>query len=101
MEAIRRLAQGESPEIRWYQFAVIAVALLLDAPHDPSPRASRRALRSPALRSNAVHFAADMAGSVAVIIGLVAVRAGLHEGDSIAALVVAAHDPSRPLRLIG
>src|ERR1019366_7510248 len=46
--------------------------------------------RSAALRSNAFHFAGDMAGSVAVLAGLVAVRAGWHEGDAVAALVVAA-----------
>jgi divalent metal cation (Fe/Co/Zn/Cd) transporter len=36
-----------------------------------------------------VHFATDAAGSLAVIVGLAAVGAGLHGGDSIAALAVA------------
>jgi divalent metal cation (Fe/Co/Zn/Cd) transporter len=48
-----------------------------------------REYNSAALRSNAFHFAGDMAGSVAVLCGLVAVAAGLEEGDAIAALVVA------------
>jgi cation diffusion facilitator family transporter len=101
IEAIRRLAQGASPEIRWYQFAVLAVALLVDALRIRSSSVAARELRSPALRSNAAHFAADAAGSVAVIIGLVAVRAGLHGGDSIAALVVAALTAATGLRLLG
>jgi divalent metal cation (Fe/Co/Zn/Cd) transporter len=45
---------------------------------------------SPALRSNFLHFAADMAGSVAVLGGLIATDDGFHQGDSVAALVVAA-----------
>ena len=45
--------------------------------------------RSPALRSNAFHFAGDLAGSLAVLPGLVAVAAGFKDGDVIAALIVA------------
>ena len=54
-----------------------------------SLRAARR-YRSAALRSNAFHFAGDMAGSLAVLAGLLAVHAGFAQGDSVAALVVAA-----------
>ncbi len=50
---------------------------------------------SPALRSNAWHFAADLLGSVAVLAGLLAVKAGIHDGDAIAALVVAGHHAVR------
>jgi cation diffusion facilitator family transporter len=90
-EAIGRLARGAAPpETRWYQFAVIAVALVVDLSRARvSLRAARR-FGSPALRSNAFHFAADMAGSLAVLLGLVAVRASFTQGDSVAALVVAA-----------
>jgi divalent metal cation (Fe/Co/Zn/Cd) transporter len=52
-------------------------------------RAARR-YRSAALASNALHFGSDLAGSVAVLIGLVLVRSGYHNADSIAALFVAA-----------
>src|SRR5204862_57353 len=44
---------------------------------------------SAALQANAVHFASDLAGSVAVLGGLLGVRAGWKEADSAAALFVA------------
>jgi divalent metal cation (Fe/Co/Zn/Cd) transporter len=51
-------------------------------------RTSRR-VGSPALEANAVHFASDLAGSTAVLVGLFAARAGEHWADSAAALFVA------------
>ena len=84
------ISGGEPVETVWYQFAVIGVALLVDLSRTiVSLRAARR-YASPALRSNAAHFATDMAGSFAVLIGLLAVRAGFDQGDPIAALIVAA-----------
>src|SRR5439155_17554834 len=53
-----------------------------------SYRTSRR-LGSPALQANALHFASDFAGSTAVLLGLLAARAGHHWADSAAALFVA------------
>ncbi len=44
---------------------------------------------SAAFRSNAFNFAGDMAGSIAVLLGLGLVAAGVPAGDAIAALVVA------------
>jgi divalent metal cation (Fe/Co/Zn/Cd) transporter len=52
------------------------------------------------LLSNAVHFGSDFAGSLAVLIGLVAVSAGWPAGDSVAALFVAALVLSAALRLM-
>ena len=91
VEAVNALIEGDrAPEIHWYMFAVIAVAIGVDISRTSiSFRAARR-LGSPALRANALHFAGDMAGSVAVLAGLLAVRAGLAQGDAIAALIVAA-----------
>jgi divalent metal cation (Fe/Co/Zn/Cd) transporter len=54
-----------------------------------SYRTARR-YSSAAILSNAVHFGADLMGTLAVVAGLVAARAGFPEGDSIAALFVAA-----------
>ncbi len=68
-------------------------------PHDVSLAAARR-YDSPALRSNAFHFAADMAGSLAVLAGLLAVDAGFRQGDAVAALVVAGDHPRGRVRLI-
>jgi cation diffusion facilitator family transporter len=90
VEAIRRLIEGgRAPAIHWYQFAVIGVALVLDLSRTTVSLAAARRYESAALRSNAFHFAGDMAGSVAVLVGLLAVRAGFPEGDSVAALIVA------------
>jgi divalent metal cation (Fe/Co/Zn/Cd) transporter len=53
-----------------------------------SSRAARR-YRDEALASNALHFASDFFGSLAVLVGLVLVRQGYHDADAIAALIVA------------
>jgi cation diffusion facilitator family transporter len=101
VEAVRRLIDtGKAPTIHWYQFAVIVVALVLDLSRTIVSQTAARRFQSPALRSNAVHFAGDMAGSLAVLVGLLAVRAGFSQGDSIAALIVAAIIFAAALRLI-
>ncbi len=51
--------------------------------------AGRPRYRSPALAANALHFGSDLAGSIAVLVGLLAARAGYPEGDAVAALFVA------------
>jgi cation diffusion facilitator family transporter len=90
IEAVGRLAEGgEALDVAWYVFAVIGAAICIDVSRlVVSVRTSRR-YGSAALRSNAFHFAADLAGSLAVLAGLLAVAAGFEEGDAFAALVVA------------
>jgi cation diffusion facilitator family transporter len=102
VEGIHNLATGaRAPGIHWYQFAVIAVSIWLDLTRTlVSLRAARRH-SSPALRSNALHFASDMMGSLAVLGGLLAVDAGFAQGDSVAALLVAALILAAAARLIG
>jgi cation diffusion facilitator family transporter len=91
VEALRHLIDGAHPlEIRWYQFAVVGVALVVDVSRATVSLRASRVYQSPALRSNAIHFASDMLGSTAVLAGLVAVDAGFGKGDSVAALLVAA-----------
>jgi cation diffusion facilitator family transporter len=91
VEAIRRLTGGEGLlRARWYVFVVIAIALAVDVSRMLISLRGASRYRSAALRSNAFHFAGDMAGSIAVLVGLIAVSAGFHEGDAIAALLVAA-----------
>jgi cation diffusion facilitator family transporter len=99
--AIDRLTGGGvSVRTQWYVFAVIVIALGVDISRVlVSARAAGR-YKSAALRSNAFHFAGDMAGSIAVLAGLLAVRAGFHNGDAIAALIVAAIIFSAAGRLI-
>jgi cation diffusion facilitator family transporter len=90
VEAIGRLAgTGGSFAAKWYVFAVIGIAIALNVSRALISRRSARRYGSAALRSNSFHFAGDVAGSVAVLIGLIAVRAGFQHGDAIAALIVA------------
>jgi cation diffusion facilitator family transporter len=89
-EAIRRLT-GENEHVvttGWWLFAVIGVAIAIDITRLVVSRRAARRFSSPAFRSNAVNFASDLAGSIAVLIGLVLVAAGYHDGDALAALLV-------------
>ncbi|MDX6566665.1 MAG: hypothetical protein QOE10_2327 [Gaiellales bacterium] len=88
--AIERLTGVTHGEVRtaWYAFAVLALVIAIDASRAiVSWRASQR-YTSAALASNALHFASDLAGSVAVLLGLIFARRGHSEGDPIAALFV-------------
>ncbi|HMJ35960.1 MAG TPA: cation diffusion facilitator family transporter [Baekduia sp.] len=89
-EAVKLLIEGgHEPDTGWYVFAVIALAVAIDVSRIViSVRAARR-YNSAAFRSNAFNFAGDLAGSVAVLLGLALVAAGVSAGDAIAALVVA------------
>jgi cation diffusion facilitator family transporter len=101
VEAITRLAgSGKAPRIHWYEFAVLGVALVLELVRMSFALAGARRYNSPALRANALHFAGDIAGSLVVLAGLAAVRAGMHQGDSLAALLVAAIIFAAAIRLI-
>jgi cation diffusion facilitator family transporter len=102
VEAIGHLVRdARPPDLHWYLFAVIAVALVVDLSRTlVSLRVARR-FASAALRSNGFHFAGDMAGSLAVLIGLLSVHAGFAQGDSVAALLVAAIICAAAVRLIG
>jgi cation diffusion facilitator family transporter len=89
--ALERLtgSGGTHVRVNAYVLATVAVVIVVDA-----ARASlswRAAVRSAsaALASNALHFASDLAGSVAVLVGLLAARAGHPDGDAVAALFVA------------
>lgn len=102
IEAVDRLSAGGDGgfDPRWYVFAVIGLALVVDFSRVTISLRSARQYKSAALRSNAYHFAGDMAGSVAVLFGIVAVALGFEEGDAIASLVVAAIIFSAAARLI-
>jgi cation diffusion facilitator family transporter len=102
VEAVIHLLDGAAaPSIHWYQFAVIGVAMVLDLARTTASLRAARRYDSPALRSNALHFASDMIGSVAVLAGLLSTAAGFRQGDSVAALVVAAIILLAALRLLG
>jgi cation diffusion facilitator family transporter len=92
VEAVDRLSGGGDSgfDPRWYVFAVIALALAVDISRTVISLRAAEEYKSAALRSNAFHFAGDMAGSFAVLLGIAAVALGFQEGDAIASLVVAA-----------
>ena len=74
----------------WWVFAAVGVVIAIDVSRTSvSLRAARR-YHSAALLSNALHFGSDLAGTLAVLAGLVAVSFGWQAGDSVAALFVAA-----------
>lgn len=89
-EAIGRLTGGgQRVDARWYVLLVVVAVILVDAARALASRRVARRERSVALGANALHFALDMIGSSAVLLGLVLVRAGYPSADSVAALLVA------------
>jgi len=74
----------------WWAFAAVGLVIAIDISRTSvSLRAGRR-YHSAALLSNALHFGSDLAGTLAVLAGLVAVSLGWQAGDAVAALFVAA-----------
>jgi cation diffusion facilitator family transporter len=92
LRAIERLvgSSGSHVHVRWYALVVVGVVILIDASRTlVSWRTSRR-FESAALASNAIHFASDLLGSIAVLVGLLFAQQGHPNGDPIAALFVGA-----------
>jgi cation diffusion facilitator family transporter len=89
--AVARLTGTASHAVdtAWWLFAVMAVVLSIDLARTVVSLSTARRYGSEALRSNAVHFGSDFAGTLAVLAGLIAAAAGYPGGDSIAALFVA------------
>jgi len=91
VRAIERLTASTKPPVHvtWYVLLTVVVVILVDASRaSVSWRVSRRT-GSAALASNALHFGSDLAGSVAVLAGLLLARSGHPDGDALAALFVA------------
>jgi cation diffusion facilitator family transporter len=100
--AIARLAGTSHPHVdaRWYALLVIGVVIVIDVGRTVASRRAARRLHSAALSSNALHFASDLGGSTAVLVGLLLVRAGYAKADSVAALLVACLVTVAALRLM-
>jgi cation diffusion facilitator family transporter len=90
-QAITRLTEGSDHEVNagFWTFAVLGVVLVIDISRLTVSRRAAVRHHSPALASNALHFASDMVGTIAVLLGLILARNGTPEADSVAALVVA------------
>ena len=99
--AVRRLANGSAEvDAAWYALLVIGVVIVIDASRAAVSRRAARRYQSAAFGASALHFASDLAGSTAVLVGLLAARAGYPEGDAAAALFVAALVLAAASRLI-
>jgi cation diffusion facilitator family transporter len=90
VESVYRLAgHAHRVDARWYTFAVLLAVIAIDATRSLASHRAADRYDSAALSANALHFTLDLLGSVAVLVGLVLVRAGHPQADSIAALLVA------------
>jgi cation diffusion facilitator family transporter len=101
-ESIDRLVggtDGHHVDVTWWALAVLVVVIVVDASRALASFRTSRRTGSAALAANAVHFTSDLAGSVAVLIGLLLVRAGHQGADAAAALFVAALVVVAALRL--
>jgi cation diffusion facilitator family transporter len=74
----------------WYAFAVLAVVITIDVSRTVVSWRTSRRYQSAAMASNALHFASDFLGSVAVLVGLIFAHYGYLNADPIAALFVGA-----------
>ena len=92
VRAVERLtgASDNSVNAAWYAVLTVAIVICVDASRATVSWRTARRYSSAALASNALHFASDLAGSVAVLVGLLFARAGHANGDPIAALFVGA-----------
>ena len=89
--AIDRLVNGGATvHATWFAFLVVGIVICIDLARTTASWRAARAYSSPALASNALHFGSDLGGSVAVLVGLLLVRSGHPNADSVAALIVAA-----------
>lgn len=89
-EAIKRLMAGSHEiELSWWLFAIIIASIAIDFNRSRALKRTATKTTSAALAADALHFAADMWSSIAVLIGLTLVWLGYGFADSVAALVVA------------
>jgi cation diffusion facilitator family transporter len=99
--AIVRLAGGGGHvDADWIAFSVIGIVIAVDLSRALVSARAARQYESPAFAASAFHFGSDLAGSTAVLIGLLFARAGYAHGDAIAALFVSVLVLSAATRLI-
>jgi cation diffusion facilitator family transporter len=82
-------ARETAVEATWYALAVIFIVIAVDLSRTVVSWCAAQRYRSDALAANALHFGSDLAGSTAVLLGLILVSAGYARADSAAALFVA------------
>src|SRR5438477_6917201 len=91
IRAVMRLTSAHPHPVHatWWALLVVGVVIVIDVGRTSASMSGARRYHSAALASNALHFASDLAGSFAVLAGLLLARAGQPKGDAVAALFVA------------
>jgi cation diffusion facilitator family transporter len=90
VESWSRLREGAAPPtLSAVPFVVLVIDIAVNFWRARALHRTARETRSQALAADALHFASDVLGSIAVIIGLVLTGFGYAWGDSVAAIAVA------------
>jgi cation diffusion facilitator family transporter len=90
VESWSRLSEGaQPPTLSAIAFVVLLVDIAVNFWRARALHRTARETRSQALAADALHFASDVLGSIAVIAGLVLTGLGFAWGDSVAAIAVA------------
>ena len=79
--SLDRLLSGESGHVEgaWYAIAVLVLVIGIDASRALISWRASKAYDSPALASNALHFASDLVGSIAILLGATVVAAVMRQ----------------------
>jgi len=96
----RLVEGGHEIHVDAFALAVILIVVAVDASRAYVSFRAARQYQSAAFAMNVLHFGGDLVGSLAVLIGLLAARAGYPEGDAIAALFVSVLVVTAAARLI-
>jgi cation diffusion facilitator family transporter len=90
-EAVKRLVEHGQHAVlaNALAFGVIVVSIAVDFFRSRALSRTAKETQSQALEADALHFSSDLWASLAVLVGLAGVRAGLWWADSVAALIVA------------
>src|SRR6201993_4330238 len=100
VQSYSHLREGAAPPtISTIPFIVLLVDIAINLWRARALHRAARKTQSQALAADALHFASDVAGSVAVIIGLALSAFGFHWGDAAAAIAVAVMIAALGLRL--
>jgi cation diffusion facilitator family transporter len=90
VESWSRLREGAPPPvISAVPFVVLAIDIAVNFWRARALHRTAHATHSQALAADALHFASDVLGSIAVIVGLALTALGFRWGDSVAAIAVA------------
>jgi cation diffusion facilitator family transporter len=99
--AVVRLAGGGGEvDADWIALSAIGIVIVVDVSRALTLATAARRYASAAFAASAFHFGSDLAGSTAVLVGLLVARAGYGHGDAIAALFVSVLVLASAARLI-